>query len=49
MKFIPTPQDYLKHLEVQPWMNNGVKVLESEEAQNNIKQLNQKLHESEKC
>lgn len=23
MKFIPTAQDYLKHMELQPWMNNG--------------------------
>jgi hypothetical protein len=45
MKFVPTPQDYLQHLQVQPWMNNGVKVLESEEAQNIVKQLNEKLHE----
>ena len=22
MKFVPTPQDYLKHLQVQPWMCN---------------------------
>lgn len=44
MKFVPTPQDYLKHLEVQAWMNNGVKVLDSEEAQNIVKELNQKLH-----
>jgi len=31
MKFVPTPQDYLKHLEVQPWFNNGVKELDNEE------------------
>ena len=30
MKFVPTPQDYLKHLQVQPWMNNGVKELDNE-------------------
>lgn len=23
MRFIPSVQDYLEHLEVQPWMNNG--------------------------
>jgi|SRR6478752_5390792 len=23
MRFIPTPQDYLEHLDVQDWMNNG--------------------------
>ena len=32
MKFIPTVQDYLKHMEVQPWMNNGVKILDNPEA-----------------
>lgn len=25
MKFVPTVQDYLQHLQLQPWMNNGVK------------------------
>ena len=43
MKFVPTPQDYLQHLQVQAWFNNGVKVLESEEgkqvAENLIKKL----------
>lgn len=29
MKFIPTPQDYLKHMNLQPWMNNGVKVVDN--------------------
>jgi len=23
MRFIPSVQDYLEHLDVQPWMNNG--------------------------
>ena len=23
MRFIPTPQDYAEHLEIQDWMNNG--------------------------
>jgi hypothetical protein len=32
MKFVPTAQDYLKHMEVQPWMNNGVKDIENQEA-----------------
>jgi hypothetical protein len=32
MKFVPTPQDYLKHLEVQAWMNNGVKLVDNEES-----------------
>lgn len=26
MRFIPTVQDYLEHLDVQPWMNNGAGV-----------------------
>lgn len=29
MKFVPTVQDYLKHLDVQPWMNNGVKDIQN--------------------
>jgi len=44
MKFIPTVQDYLKHLEVQPWMNNGVKEIDNEESKELVKQLNQKIH-----
>lgn len=32
MKFVPTPQDYLKHLQLQPWMNNGVKDVDNPEA-----------------
>jgi len=46
MKFIPTPQDYLQHLEVQPWMNNGVKVLENEESQSIVKNLIKKINEN---
>jgi acid phosphatase class B len=44
MKFVPTPQDYLQHLVVQSWMNNGVKELDSPEAKELVKQLNDKLH-----
>ena len=44
MKFVPTPQDYLQHLQVQAWFNNGVKELDSEEARNIVKNLNEKLH-----
>jgi hypothetical protein len=32
MKFIPTPQDYFKHMELQPWMNNGVKNIDNQES-----------------
>jgi hypothetical protein len=31
-KFIPTPQDYLKHMVLQPWMHNGVKVIDNPES-----------------
>lgn len=31
-RFIPTPQDYLKHIVLQPWMNNGVKDVDNEES-----------------
>lgn len=44
MKFVPSPQDFLQHMQVQAWMCNGVKVLDSMEAQNIVKELNQKLH-----
>jgi len=43
MKFIPTAQDYLKHLQVQAWMCNGVKDVENEEATENAKELLNKL------
>ena len=43
MKFVPTPQDYLKHLDVQPWMCNGIKDLVSKEGTEIVKNLNQKL------
>lgn len=45
MKFVPTPQDYLKHLQIQPWMNNGVKELETEFNHEHIKQLKEKNYE----
>jgi hypothetical protein len=44
MKFIPTVQDYLKHLELQPWMHNGVKDIENEESKNLVTDLHQKLN-----
>jgi hypothetical protein len=43
MKFVPTPQDYLKHLEVQPWMCNGVKEIDNDESKLNATNLIQKL------
>lgn len=44
MKFVPTPQDYLKHLQLQPWMNNGVKQLDNPEGYEIVKNLNEKIH-----
>jgi hypothetical protein len=29
LKFVPTPQDFLKHIELQPWMHNGVKPIDN--------------------
>jgi hypothetical protein len=46
MKFVPTPQDYLKHLQVQPWMCNGVKGVENPEATMVAKELLEKLSNS---
>jgi hypothetical protein len=45
MKFVPTPQDYLKHLQVQAWMNNGVKELDNEEGKNIVNELILKLND----
>lgn len=42
-RFIPTPQDYLKHLSVQPWMNNGVKDVDNPESITLAKELDNKL------
>jgi len=43
MKFIPTPQDYLKHMSVQKWMCNGIAPIESEEAYDNLKNFSTKI------
>lgn len=43
MRFVPTPQDYLKHLQVQAWMCNGVKDVENPEATATAKELINKL------
>lgn len=45
MKGIPTVQDYLENLVVQPWMNNGVKDIPSVEAQKAARELLNKLKE----
>jgi hypothetical protein len=44
-KFIPTPQDYLQHMQVQPWMNNGVKPIGNEASEQVAKDLLEKLRE----
>jgi hypothetical protein len=43
MKFVPTAQDYLQHLQVQAWFNNGVKVLDSQEAKDVVTDLLTKI------
>jgi hypothetical protein len=43
MKGVPTPQDYLENLVVQPWMNNGAKPIPSVEAQREARQLIDRL------
>jgi len=43
-KFVPTVQDYLKHLQIQPWMNNGVKDIENPLATEINNQLKEKLN-----
>jgi hypothetical protein len=46
-KGIPTVQDYLENMVVQPWMNNGVKPIPSIEAQQSVKELLQRIKEEE--
>jgi hypothetical protein len=45
MKGIPTPQDYLENMVVQPWMNNGIKPIPSVEAQRSVKELLERIRE----
>jgi len=45
MTGIPTVQDYLENLVVQPWMNNGVKPIPSIEAQKSVRELLEKIKE----
>ena len=44
-RFVPTPQDYLKHMTVQSWMNNGVKDVDNPEAFRIVKELQEKLRD----
>ena len=41
--FVPTPQDYLKHMNLQGWMNNGVKPLDNPEAYKIAEELKNKI------
>lgn len=43
MKFVPTPQDYLKHMQVQSWMCNGVKDVGNPEATEAARNIIEKL------
>jgi hypothetical protein len=43
MRFVPTPQDYLKHMEVQAWMCNGVKDVDNPEAKETAKKFLEKF------
>lgn len=43
--FVPTPQDYLKHMQIQAWMNNGVKPLDNPEAFKIADELKKKLED----
>ena len=43
MRFVPTPQDYFKHMEVQAWMNNGVKDVDNKEAFEIADEIKKKL------
>jgi hypothetical protein len=43
MKFVPTPQDYLQHMQVQPWMNNGVRDIDNADATRAAEELKKKL------
>lgn len=42
-KFVPTVQDYLQHMQVQPWMNNGVKDVNNPEATQFANELKERL------
>lgn len=45
MKFVPTPQDYLKHMEVQGWMNNGVKDIDNPDAYKTATEFLEKIRQ----
>lgn len=42
-KFIPTPESYLKHMELQAWMNNGCKNIDEQESIQRAKEIKQQI------
>lgn len=46
-KFIPSLHDYLKNMNVEPWMQNGVKQIDNEESIQNAIDFKNKLNETE--
>jgi len=47
-RFVPTVQDYLQHLQIQPWMNNGVKDIDNPIATQYAIDLLERLREKDK-
>ena len=45
MKFVPTPQDYLKHMVLQPWMNNGVRDIDNPDAYKVAEEFMEKIRQ----
>lgn len=43
MRFVPTPQDYLKNMKVEAWMCNGVKDVDNPEAKETAKKFLEKF------
>ena len=43
--FVPTPQDFLKNMTLQPWMNNAVKIIDNPESIKAAKDLLEKLRQ----
>ena len=44
-RFVPTPQDYLKHMTVEAWMCNGVKDVENPESIQAAKDFLEKIRQ----
>lgn len=43
MKFVPTPQDYLRHMTVEAWMCNGVKDINNPQSTQIANEFKEKL------